>query len=1138
MNDECQFFNQFEFISSYLQKLTKSKDDNRIYYNNRKELAHVIKEIMTLNNGAMGAVHKGDKTLWKCKNSSGNNIDNSNKNASDASCDIFINCKRDEQQQQRDFLQQTTINLSCGVDSSLVETIFYQPPNREEKEEEEDKENNNNNEAARVIEKKKSSRSEHTPLLSNKEQPRDSNEPITNSACTPSYPCSEYKGTLKSDSIASQFIDFDNEKTTIFGDVNPSAENDSDDSERRRQQQQSVTINGKPVNYTALKPTSRFHANLLYGGGVPTVIIRQYSIDLDESFDCCGDSVGGDNMADVCPSEANINVCMNEAKFDYMYCGDEVCLDQSTQFDNNKTTGAVKCKTKLLDEVDSTTDTGRNADDKKLRLVQSDDSLGNRDTTEKLSDVEQVSGQINLNSSKSPVEHITNDDTAQYNAKDVGYRFKRSPVVTRRSRKKAGDTNDGHQVSANTGSKCFHQNAERELIKDSLNDAYSNTETLNGEPSCQANFPRVERSQKVRQQQYQNESSEYICEKQLKTMGSEFAELTAETPLSFGETADNITLTNPVNRDEQQQQQQRQTSTSVSKEGFVKKTFQNQSFDETGEQENENTRKPRVEQSTESRTLKEEILYENIGPGAHDFGILENVRDQVLNTNTRPMVEQLTESVKAVVNSNDDEVLYENIRGRSTLVTNPQRVTVIRKYIEPKQTIFQHHRRSNKRQVDSSSSLFIIRSRNRNNSDDRDFVVDGGGSLSFLSTAADGESSSSLLLRRRSLSADNIPALTYLEQEAERDSRGGGGGESSEQFSNADSHSFVHHRRRNSLSCNDLHLYYSVTTSDSDCESERGDSLSGEESESESEATNYAPDTSSNDESCDDETGERERVTTVEGEEILNRNAKRHTKKEEETTSAEDEKLDAFETDQQRPNNKKDCSRNTTRRRHIKKQSSFIGKSVSVDLRPQNNRYFSNIRKRRNGIVTEEGNDANDFIGDLIEFKRTHKKSKKKPLYIVKSVEGFFDKTATAAQPPSDISLRPVPARKRKPKKRFLSGLFERIEKMDIMRETCILDDDDNNIDKNTTRPQIDVVEESSQKVASVIELFIDSHGDVIRKIEITRIPGQSLGFFIRNGNGVDRTNGIFISRVTLGSFVDENNLLHYGDEILEINKV
>ena len=261
------------------------------------------------------------------------------------------------------------------------------------------------------------------------------------------------------------------------------------------------------------------------------------------------------------------------------------------------------------------------------------------------------------------------------------------------------------------------------------------------------------------------------------------------------------------------------------------------------------------------------------------------------------------------------------------------------------------------------------------------------------------------------------------------------------------------------------------------------------------------------------------------------------------------------------------------KRKRIRKQSSFIAKSVSVDLNAQNDRYFSNIRNRRNGLVTNkvhqgepgdanDKNETDDFVGDLIEFNKTRKKKHKKPLQLVKSVESFFEgKPAQLLRQSSETSggvqLRSNPSAARKGKvKKLLSGLFTpRIDEnedgnMNFVRETNILDDnggDEENdktarIGKNSSRqpsrPRIDVVEETSQKVAGVLELYIDSHGDVIRKIEIIRIPDKSLGFFIRNGNGIDRADGIFISRVTLGSFVDENNLLHYGDEILQINKV
>ena len=76
------------------------------------------------------------------------------------------------------------------------------------------------------------------------------------------------------------------------------------------------------------------------------------------------------------------------------------------------------------------------------------------------------------------------------------------------------------------------------------------------------------------------------------------------------------------------------------------------------------------------------------------------------------------------------------------------------------------------------------------------------------------------------------------------------------------------------------------------------------------------------------------------------------------------------------------------------------------------------------------------------------------------------------------------------------------------------------------------------QRIARILETFQDDEGYWIRKIEITKVPGQGLGFFIKKGNGFDRKSGVFISRVSLGSILDAYGLLHTGDEVLEVNKV
>ena len=78
----------------------------------------------------------------------------------------------------------------------------------------------------------------------------------------------------------------------------------------------------------------------------------------------------------------------------------------------------------------------------------------------------------------------------------------------------------------------------------------------------------------------------------------------------------------------------------------------------------------------------------------------------------------------------------------------------------------------------------------------------------------------------------------------------------------------------------------------------------------------------------------------------------------------------------------------------------------------------------------------------------------------------------------------------------------------------------------------------ASQRIARILETFQDEQGYWIRKIEITKVPGQGLGFFIKKGNGFDRKSGVFISRVSLGSVLDAYGLLHTGDEVLEVNRV
>lgn len=59
-----------------------------------------------------------------------------------------------------------------------------------------------------------------------------------------------------------------------------------------------------------------------------------------------------------------------------------------------------------------------------------------------------------------------------------------------------------------------------------------------------------------------------------------------------------------------------------------------------------------------------------------------------------------------------------------------------------------------------------------------------------------------------------------------------------------------------------------------------------------------------------------------------------------------------------------------------------------------------------------------------------------------------------------------------------------------------------------------------------------------VQLVEIVKRPGQTLGLYIREGNGIDRNDGVFISRIALESAVYNSGCLKVGDEILAVNLV
>ncbi|XP_047146516.1 uncharacterized protein LOC105847724 [Hydra vulgaris] len=180
--------------------------------------------------------------------------------------------------------------------------------------------------------------------------------------------------------------------------------------------------------------------------------------------------------------------------------------------------------------------------------------------------------------------------------------------------------------------------------------------------------------------------------------------------------------------------------------------------------------------------------------------------------------------------------------------------------------------------------------------------------------------------------------------------------------------------------------------------------------------------------------------------------------------------------------------------------------------------------------------DKNKFTSDLVEFKKKQEKVKPSSMFIAMSVENLFraDKPIyknTRIRSVSD-PINPKVSPDSKSRKFFKRGIF--------LKQNKQIEDKTEFNDKysNKRRLSIKLVEDTARKLSGIKEIFLDQQGNVIKNVEIKKSPGQPLGFYIRLGNGIEKTHEkIFVSRVTLGSFVDVNSLLYAGDEILRVNQ-
>ncbi|XP_075970829.1 rho GTPase activating protein at 100F isoform X4 [Anticarsia gemmatalis] len=105
----------------------------------------------------------------------------------------------------------------------------------------------------------------------------------------------------------------------------------------------------------------------------------------------------------------------------------------------------------------------------------------------------------------------------------------------------------------------------------------------------------------------------------------------------------------------------------------------------------------------------------------------------------------------------------------------------------------------------------------------------------------------------------------------------------------------------------------------------------------------------------------------------------------------------------------------------------------------------------------------------------------------------------------------------------------------------------------STTAAALEAVERRGEMIVRILELrqvgrnnveaakkffALQDARHIVQLVEIVKRPGQTLGLYIREGDGGARTDGVFISRIALESAVYNSGCLKVGDEILAVNLV